>query len=151
MTNTKPTFIAIDPDDDFAEYCGTTKTGYQFFLTTLFDDEPEDSEGCNYIALFIFGKRGIVIEEKTIIEKMGPNSEKSAEQIKTRFNQLLQALGEVSFCRINIVPFAIKKFETEFGFIAREAEDDDDIWSVELMPGMSMAFYEPWDSGEYDS
>jgi hypothetical protein len=30
-------------------------------------------------------------------------------------------------------------------------EDEDDEWAVEMQPGNYMAFYEPWDSGDYDT
>jgi hypothetical protein len=35
--------------------------------------------------------------------------------------------------------------------IVREPEDEDDVFAVELLPGNYMAFFEPWDSGEYDT
>ena len=46
---------------------------------------------------------------------------------------------------------AIERFDTTFGLVARPPEDDDDVWAVELQPGRYMAFFEPWDSGEYDT
>ena len=41
--------------------------------------------------------------------------------------------------------------ETDIGLIVREPEDENDSWAVELLPGNYMAFFEPWDSGEYDT
>ncbi len=151
MIDGKPTQIAIDHDDYHAEHCGVTKDGYQFFLTTPFEPKRGDSEGCEYVALFIFDQQGKIIEEKTIIESFGPRSRESGERAGIRFNQIKEDLGEVEHCRINIAPFAIRKFGTEIGFIARVPEDDDDVWAVELLPGNFMAFFEPWDSGEYDT
>jgi len=35
--------------------------------------------------------------------------------------------------------------------IDNEPEDEDDELSISLEPGDYMAFYEPWDSGDYDT
>jgi hypothetical protein len=53
--------------------------------------------------------------------------------------------------RIEVAPFSVKRFGTSFGLIPREPEDDEDAWAVELLPGNCMAFFEPWDSGKYDT
>ena len=63
----------------------------------------------------------------------------------------LAELGNVSYERIEVAPFSVEKFGTSFGLIPREPEDEDDEWAVELLPGNFMAFFEPWDSGNYDA
>jgi len=35
--------------------------------------------------------------------------------------------------------------------MAREPERENDPWVVEMEPGNYMVFFEPWDSGEYDT
>ena len=35
--------------------------------------------------------------------------------------------------------------------VEESPEDADDPWAVEVQPGNYMAFFEPWDSGEYDT
>jgi hypothetical protein len=35
--------------------------------------------------------------------------------------------------------------------VPREPEDEDDPCVVEVQPGNYMAFFEPWDSGDYDT
>jgi len=40
---------------------------------------------------------------------------------------------------------------TKFGLVLREPEEEADPWAVEMQPGNYMAFFEPWDSGEYDT
>ena len=66
-------------------------------------------------------------------------------------DQRLRELGSLSFERIEIAPFAVDRFGTTFGLILREPEEDGDTWAVELQPGNFMAFFPPWDSGEYDT
>ena len=63
----------------------------------------------------------------------------------------LHELGDVTFERIEVKPFAIERFGVTFGLVLREPEEEDDIWAVEALPGNYMAFFEPWDSGEYDT
>lgn len=60
-------------------------------------------------------------------------------------------LGPIVYCRIEVQPFAIERFETTFRLAPRPPEDEDDNWWVEMQPGNYMAFHEPWDSGEYDT
>ena len=50
-----------------------------------------------------------------------------------------------------VQPFEVKRFDTAFGLIPRPPEEDDDEWAVEMQPGNYMAFFEPWDSGDYDT
>ncbi|MNY74702.1 hypothetical protein D3C86_2137960 [compost metagenome] len=63
----------------------------------------------------------------------------------------LLELGEVTYQRINVVPFALERFGTTFGLVVRPPDDDEDVWAVEMQPGNYMAFFEPWDSGIYDT
>jgi hypothetical protein len=67
------------------------------------------------------------------------------------YDSWLRELGKVSFERIEVAPFSIDRFGIKFGLILREPEDEDDVWAVELLPGNYMAFFEPWDSGDYDT
>jgi hypothetical protein len=57
----------------------------------------------------------------------------------------------VTFERIEVAPFAIERFGTTFGLVLREPEDEDEVWAVEVQPGNYMAFFEPWDGGDYDT
>jgi hypothetical protein len=63
----------------------------------------------------------------------------------------LADLGNVTFDRIEVRPFSIERLGTHFGLIASEVEDDPGVWTVELLPGNYMAFWEPWHSGVYDT
>lgn len=149
MTSQKPTKIAIDHDDYHAEHIGHTKSGDQFFLTTPFEPAIAGKGGCEYVALFIFDGDGNLKESK--IDSFGPRGSFDAEECKAFYLSRLEELGEVEFCRIEVKPFSINKFGVDFGLITREPEDDEDEWAVELIPGNYMAFFEPWDSGEYDT
>ena len=144
----KPDLVAINHDDYHAKHIGKLKSGNLFFLTTPFEPQIE-SEGCEYIALFLFDPSGSLINSK--IEKLGPRAELDEKDASIKYDKMLQNLGEVEFSRIDIRPFSVEKYGIEFGLILREPEDEEDVWAVELLPGNYMAFFEPWDDGDYDT
>ena len=65
----------------------------------------------------------------------------------------LRELGKVRFRRIEVAPFSVKRFRTRFGLIPQppDPQEEGDEWAVEFHPGNVMAFYKPWDSGDYDA
>jgi hypothetical protein len=65
-----PTLIALNHDDDHAEYVGHTADGRQFFLTTPFDPEWKGNPGNEFIALYLFDKQGKLLE--ALIDEFGP-------------------------------------------------------------------------------
>ena len=147
-----PKLIAINHDDYHAEHIGRTADGRQFFLTTPFEPAIGGKEGCEYVALYLFDSRGRLLEAK--IESFGPRNamtEMDREKQRGLYDQWLMELGRVSYERIEVMPFSIERFGTNFGLIPRVPEEPDDVWAVELLPGNYMAFFEPWDSGDYDS
>jgi hypothetical protein len=74
------------------------------------------------------------------------------ESLRVRLrDKRLKDLGEISYGRIEIAPFSVHRFGIEFGLIVRAPEDDEDLLTVTMEPGNYMAFFEPWDSGEYDT
>jgi hypothetical protein len=147
--NSAPELLTIEPDDHHAQHVGTLSDGRQFFLTTPFEPAIGDNPGCEYIALYLFDKSGAVVEAK--VGRIGPRSNTTAHTRQSLLNQWLLDLGAITLERIEIQPFAIERFGITFGLVAREPDDEDDSWTVEAQPGNYMAFFEPWDSGEYDT
>ncbi len=149
MHSGKPEKIAIDHDDYHAEHVGRTEDGLQFFLTTPFEPASANYRGCEYIALFKFDLDGNLVD--SVIDTLGPRGSYDEETRKQKYLSRLNELGEVEFQRIEVKPFAINHNDVDIGLIPREPEDEEDVWAVELLPGNYMAFFEPWDSGEYDT
>jgi len=79
---------------------------------------------------------------------MGPRETLDYDVYWERYDERLAELGDVTFDSIMVQPFAIERFGTTFGFIA---EGWDGRWTVSVEPGNSMVFYEPWDTGLYDT
>ena len=144
-----PDLIAINHDDYHAEHVGHTRDGRQFFLTNPFEPAGADQQGAEYVALFLFDGSGNLLEAR--IDDFGPRATVGEEMRRRVYEERLSDLGEVVFDRIEVKPFAVERFGRRFGLILREPEEADDPWAVEMMPGNYMAFFEPWDSGEYDT
>ena len=149
MSGNPPALIAIEPDDYHAQYVGRTHDGRQFFLTTPFEPAVGDDAGSEYVALFLFDDAGKLLEAK--IDDFGPRSTVNEDARKEIFDKRLEELGDFDVDRIEVKPFGVERFGRRFGLIPRAPEDDDDVWAVEMLPGNYMAFFEPWDSGEYDT
>jgi hypothetical protein len=149
MSITLPKLIAIDHDDYHAEFVGKTADGKQFFLTTPFVPASPTNPGNEFVALYLFDKKGNLIE--ALIDEFGPRNYMNTDARDALCQKRLDDLGVIEFGRIEIAPFSIEKFGITFGLIPNEPEDEDDELSISLEPGDYMAFYEPWDSGDYDT
>ncbi|AWH28279.1 hypothetical protein [Stenotrophomonas sp. YAU14A_MKIMI4_1] len=144
-----PERIAIDPDDHYADCIGRTEDGRQFILTTPFEPATRRQPGCEYIALYLFDADGALLDAQ--IDSLGPRDQVDAQQHRAIRQARLHALGAIEHRRVQVAPFAVEQFGTTFGLVARAPEDEDDLWAVEMQPGNYMAFFEPWDSGVYDT
>ncbi len=149
MNDGAPDIIAIERDDHHAEHIGRTADGRQFFLTTPFEPAIAGRKGSEFVALYVFDATGKLLEAK--IDDFGPRATLDDKMRREVFDRRLKELGEVSFERIEVAPFVVERFGTTFGLVLREPEDEEDQWAVEAQPGNYMAFFEPWDSGEYDT
>ena len=146
-----PDIIAINNDNYHAEYVGRTADGRQFILTTPFVPAIGNSNGSEFVALYLFDAMGKLLEAK--IEDFGPRATLDHEKRREFRDRWLQELGEVTYePHREVAPlFTIKRFGTTFGLVIREPEADEDPWAVEMQPGNYMAFFEPWNSGDYDT
>lgn len=144
-----PQLIAINHDEYHAKHIRRTSDGRQFFLTISFEPETDRSAGEEFVALFLFDAQGKLLEAK--IDRFGPRATMDDAKRRATYEKRLRELGKVAFQRIEVAPFSVRRFGTEFGLIPRPPEEKDDPWAVELQPGNSMAFFAPWDSGDYDT
>jgi hypothetical protein len=149
MISGAPKKIAIEHDDYHAEHVGHTKDGRQFFLTTPFEPAGPRGEGSEFVALYLFDADGKLLEAK--IDNFGPRARMNDADRRRLYEKRLEELGPVTLERIEVAPFAIERLGTTFGLVIREPEQEGDPWAVEAQPGNYMAFFEPWDSGEYDT
>jgi hypothetical protein len=149
MKEGAPDIIAINSDDYHAKHVGRTADGRQFILTTPFEPAAGGPEGAEYVARYLFDSKGALLEAK--IEDFGPRATLDDNKRRQAYDRLLQELGDVTLDRIEVAPFSVERFGTTFGLVVREPAEEEDVWAVEMQPGNYMAFFEPWDSGDYDT
>ena len=106
-------------------------------------------EGREFLALYLFDTDGAFLEAR--IDDLGIRANFDRENAIRLNQQRLDELGPLSYGRIEVQPFQLERFGTTFGLVLRFPEDEEDVWAVEAQPGNYMAFFEPWDSGEYDT
>jgi hypothetical protein len=148
MPEGAPELIAINHDEYSAKHIGKTEDGRQFFLTTPFVPAVGDNAGREFIALYLFDDEGSLLEAK--IDDLGIRKEVDNDAARALIETRLADLGDISFGDIEVAPFRLERFSTEFGLIATAPEEEDEEWSVIVEPGNYMAFYPPWD-GDYDT
>ncbi len=149
MPTQPPKLIAINHDDYAAAFVGQTADGRQFFLTTPFEPAIRGKAGEEFVALYLFDKKGALVEAK--IDSFGPRDAMDEAARQEFRKKLLSEIEPVKYQRISVAPFSVDKFGTTFGLVLRTPEDEEDEWAVEAQPGNYMAFFEPWDSGDYDT
>ncbi len=143
-----PRKIAINHDDDCAQYVGTLPDGRQFFMTTPFVPVLE-TEGREFLALYLFDAAGDFLDAR--IDDLGTRATLDLDKLEALEKQHLQRLGNVTFGKINVAPFSHTQFGVTFGLIVQAPEKKGEDWVVTAEPGDYMAFYAPWDSGVYDT
>ena len=148
MKERPPDIVAINNDEYHAQHVGWTADGRQFILTTPFEPAVAGRKGGEFVALYLFDAKGKLLEAK--IEDFGPRATLDESKRREVHDQWLQELGEVTYDRIEVAPFAVKRYGTTFGLVLREPKRKRP-WAVEMQPGNYMAFFEPWDSGDYDT
>jgi hypothetical protein len=146
----RPERIAINHDDFQAKHVGHTADGRQFFLTTPFDPGQYGADNSReFVALYVFDHDGRFLDAK--IDALGSRERLDSAKAKRVYEARLKELGEVELGRIEVEPFAIERFGTDFGLIADAPDGEGDIWWVTAEPGDYMAFSAPWDCGVYDT
>lgn len=145
----KPNLVAIEHDDYHASHIGSLSDGRQFFLTTPFIPATGSGAGREFLALYLFDTHGQLVEAR--IDDLDTRAGLDKVQARVLFERRLAELGPIEYGRIEVQPFEVERFGTKFGLVPRAPEDEDDVWAVEVQPGNYMAFFEPWDSGEYDT
>jgi hypothetical protein len=155
-----PRLFAIAHDDYHAAFVGTTADGRQFFVTTPFAWALDDGSGAEFAARYLFDTVGALVD--STIVPLGtrpgngalPGNVAHFDEQENAVERLLSEIQPVSFCDITVAPFSVMAHGHEFGLILNGPDSEDDhewYWNVTVEPGDYMAFYAPWDDGEYDT
>ena len=124
MSERPPKMIAIDHDDHYAKHVGRTEDGRQFFLTNPFEPAFAGRSGGEFIALYFFDDAGALVDAK--IDELGPRATLDEERARQLYDQRLRELGRVSFERIQVRPFAVRRWNRDVrrsGDVSGRAQD----------------------------
>lgn len=102
----------------------------------------------DFICTFWFDSDGGLTAHR--IDQIGIRGAYDDAKVDTLFANHIETAGPLEPIGFWVRPFAVDAHGTTFGFIAEQIEDSDE-WQVIFRPGNTMAFYEPWDSGDYDT
>lgn len=141
-----PDRFTIVPDDYHAQLAGTTGDGRRFFITTPFEAGTPTDPGNEFVALFLWNADGTF--DSIDVDAFGPRELVSEDDHQDALERRISRLGDFTIEAISVAPFAVQSHGTTFGFVPQEFEGSV---SVNLQPGDYMAYYEPWESGDYDT
>jgi hypothetical protein len=124
----RPTRIAINHNAFEAKHIGHTADGRQFFLTRPSDPGTDGADDArDFVALYLFDEKGQFLDAEIDAVDGANGTTAASRQI---YQNRLKELGKVTVDRIEVEPFAVKRFGTTFGLIVRAPQKNDDIWWV---------------------
>ncbi len=149
-TNGIPKIIPIKREEDYhTHYIGKLGDGRQFFgyQTFVFPNGMPKSNWENarkeYVVLYLFDNMGNFLETKH--QYLGLTSEISRSSTEEQLIQMIDEMGTVEYCDIQVKPFQTTIDGIVFGLVANEQHK-----IVNLEPSSTISFHEPW-NGEYDT
>jgi hypothetical protein len=135
-------------EDDHTHYIGKYAEGNQFWACDSFvftqrpvpEGENWENYRREYALLYLFDKDGNLLNAA---HHFAGTTNDIQFDITSKIEEMISELGEYEFCDIEVKPFSIKIDGYTFGLIPNESSE-----MIELQPGNTIAFGEPWD-GEY--
>ena len=137
-------------EDYHTHFLGKTNDGRLFFGSETFADkkarwnlvpELQNQNRIDFAILYLFDKNGKFLEFKywsTLLENERQNT---TEKLK----ELVDDLGQVTYCDIKIETFEIDIKGIKCGLIPNEESK-----TIDLYPSNTISFEEPW-NGEYNT
>lgn len=101
----------------------------------------------DFVCTFWFDANGGLVQHR--IDELGVRGEYEKDGAEKIWSARLGEVGEIEPVAFWVRPFSVKFAGFYFGLIPEQTDDGD--WQVAFQPGNTMAFYAPWDTGEYDT
>ena len=150
MSSGGPERIQIVPDDYHTEHVGVTPDGHQVFATSELFEIVSMRQMRFFAAAFMWTAQGeferLEVRDASRPQGFPPGQAVASEEdvVET----LLGELGGIELTPISVAPFAAEWEGITFGFVYL---NEDGYERVELHPGNSIAYSEPWDGYGYDT
>jgi hypothetical protein len=137
--------LKISPDDYHIKVVGKTNDGLQVFVTSCLNYDHKSRSTTDYDVALKWDNDGNFINDEII--KIGKRGDYKTDEVQNGIDKLTAKLEGLEIGDISVRPCSVLYEGIVFGLIPRT---DDDETFVELMPGNSICFLEPFD-GEYDT
>ena len=145
----RPAAVRIATDEYHLEHFGKNDEGLIVWTGTQLKYDFATKKTTDYTFKFLFDTSGEVVSSE--IETVGIRSAENQKNFAEKMNSLVSANKIVAPANVMIKTFTVVHEGVEFGLIVRVPEEPEDVWAVEFMPGNTLAFFEPFDSGFYDT
>ena len=147
--STGPEAVLICTDAYHLDHFGKNEAGFILWMGSQLKYNHEAKDTTDYIFKFEFEANGDLVSHD--IQTVGLRNAIKPGLFQEKIANLLELNPIIAPVSAMIKPFTVIHEGVEFGLIVREPEDAEDLLAVEFMPGNTMAFFEPFDSGEYDT
>ncbi len=140
-----PEKVRLVTDDYHLNHFGHSETGDIVWITSQLSSESRTTT--DFICTFRFDNQGNLRDHR--IDKLGFRGEYDEGEARKVFSDHLATAGPLTPANVMLSVFSVSAYGHDFGLVAQH--DDETGWSVKFQPGDTMAFFEPWDSGDYDT
>ena len=144
-----PEAVLMCTDEYHLEHFGKAEDGSILWMGSQLKYDPEVQETTDYIFKFSFNTSGELVSSD--IQTVGVRNSIKREVFLEKMTALISGNAIIAPASAMIKTFIVVHEGVEFGLIVRVPEDAEDVWAIEFMPGNTMAFFEPFDSGFYDT
>jgi len=145
----RPVSVLMATDDYHLKHFGRTEDGMVLWIGSQLNYDSKNQDTTDYTFKFVFDSSGELVS--SLIETIGKRNSAKSEVFEEDMSALIDENPIFEPVSEMIKPFKVVHEGIEFGLIVREPETAEDVWAVEFMPGNTMAFFEPFDSGFYDT
>ena len=137
--------LTIAPDDYHIQTVGKSGDGFQLFITTCLHYDKAASSTTDYDVAFKWDRNGNFVNADIV--SLGKRGDPKSSELKVKASSLSAKYQDIKKGSISVRPCSVRHDGLIFGLIPRT---DDGETFVELMPGNSICFLEPFE-GDYDT
>jgi hypothetical protein len=141
-----PERVLLVPDDYHLANCGQAADGrFVLIASQMIWDGASTTD---FVCTFRFDTDGRLVAHR--IDRIGVRGRDGENDFAATIADHIQSAGPLDAVEFSVRPFSVTEHGAPFGLIA-EQHDETGEWTVTFQPGNTMAFFEPWDSGDYDT
>jgi len=145
----RPEALRICSDDYYLNKFGKTKDGMLVWIGSQLSHDHNVGKTTDYVFKFSFDCDGNLVSSdiRTVGLRTTTNHKVGIELM----TEMIDSTSTLSPADAMIKVFTVVHEDVTFGLIPIAPESQDEEWCIQFMPGDTMAFYPPFNSGAYDT